>query len=219
MLDAFCRERLVQLSGANRCIDLRRECLRPMAQPIGCRPRFLAGAPILLAHRSPRDFDSASRRRAGRAHVKQPFRHSETPTVALASLERRAYQRGSESRAAKARCSSDCPLRDTACLKPPVRCRPITNHFHSAPMAASLGQFGCSRKRAPGRTDAAAAVYEAAPRSDPVALNILDGARGRSSVRRTSIAYKRIIAACPFAPGVFEWTTVPRTMASAATTP
>ena len=70
-------------------------------------------------------------------------------------------------------CTSQCLLGPHQMSKAVVRLS--ANHFRSAPMAASPDQFGCSRNRAPGRTDAAAAVYEEEPRSAPVALNILDG--------------------------------------------
>ena len=69
-----------------------------------------------------------------------------------------------------------------------------------------------------------ATICERAPRSDPVALNILNAIRRhairrRSPVRSTFTSYKRIIAACPLVPGALEWTTVPRMIASGATAP
>jgi len=36
---------------------------------------------------------------------------------------------------------------------------------------------------------------------------------------KSRLSYRRIIAACPFIPAAFEWTTVPRTIVSGATAP
>ena len=87
-------------------------------------------------------FPRPSCRRAGRAPVSEPYRHTETPPLALASLGRHASQCRSGSRATKTRCLSDCPLRHFACLKPPVRPWPTPAVSHqSTPGARNSPSF------------------------------------------------------------------------------